>query len=101
MSNHTTLHINCEECDKAAWVLTARIVGMSFENWVTQQLNAAKIDCNPVWASGLSERATTALLTAGFNSREQVQNSVAESYDFAALSNAGNRIAEEITTWAK
>lgn len=101
MTSHTTLHINCQGADKSAWVLSARVSGMAFEDWVTQQLNAAAINPNPEWLSGLSERARLCLLSAGFSSRESVQQAIADGFDIAALNNAGNRVKTEVDQWIK
>lgn len=101
MANHTTLHINCTAEQKQQWVLTARIEGIAFEDWVRSKLNACIIDANPPWLNGLSERARVCLLGAGFKSRRGVTKAVSEGLDISALPNAGRRVTDEVLAWLK
>lgn len=100
MANHTTLHINCDaEEEKRRWVLTARIEGIAFDEWVRKKLNACIIDDNPPWLHGLSERARICLLGAGFTSRADVRGAADAFFNFSELPNAGSRVQEEILRW--
>lgn len=100
MTNHTTLHINCDaEAEKHKWMLSARIENMAFEEWVRNKLNACTINTNPPWLHGLSERARVCLLGAGFNNRSDVAEAVREGLDISALPNAGRRVKEEVLAW--
>lgn len=101
MAAHTTLHINCTSEQKQAWMLTARIAGMSFEDWVISQLNQAIIDPSPAWLDGLSEPARICLLSAGFNSRESLLQAIASGLDISSIPNAGYRVKQKVESWLK
>lgn len=101
MADHTTLHINCLPEDKKAWMLTARVAGMSLEEWVNRMLNLSTVDTEPEWLDGLSERARICLLGAGFYSRESVQHAINNGLDIATLSNAGRSVKTEVEQWLK
>lgn len=102
MTDHTTLHINCDaDEEKYKWMLTARIEGVAFEDWVRAKLNSSIIDANPPWLHGLSERSRVCLLGAGFKSRRGVAKAVKEGFDISALPNAGRRVTEEVLAWLK
>ena len=101
MADHTTLHVNCSADEKSVWMLTARIEGMAFEDWVRAKLNSHVIDANPSWLNGLTERARICLLGAGFKSRRGVTKAVKEGFDISALPNAGRRVKEEVLGWLK
>lgn len=98
MADHTTLHINCDPAQKYRWLLTARANNMSFEQWVTATLNAAAVDT--AWATGLSERTTACLISAGFGSRASVAEALENpDYPWQAISNFGPRCKREIEDW--
>lgn len=99
MTTHTTLHINCQPDQKKVWIDSAHVAGMSFEDWVCNNLDAATVDTNPSWTDGLSERARLCLLAAGFNSRDNVLAAIEQGFDIAGISNAGNRVKNEVLTW--
>lgn len=101
MADHTTLHINCQTEQKQAWMLTARIQGMSFEQWVISTLNSATINAAPAALYGLSERARVCLLGAGIDSPQALQQAISSGLDIAALPNAGRRVNEEVIAWLK
>ncbi len=100
MTARDTLHIPCNESDKSDWIRSAQVADMALADWVIENLNAAKTDTRPTWANGLSDRATIGLLSAGFTSRESVQNAVADGYKFYLLSNVGRGVEAEIVKWA-
>lgn len=101
MTDHTTLHINCLADKKLAWMLTARIEGLSFEDWVCSKLDEATADINQPWLNGLSEWARVSLLTAGFDSRESVQRAVDAGFELTSINNTGNRVKREVLEWLK
>lgn len=98
---HTTLHINCLAEQKQAWLLSARIAGMSFEQWVASTLNAATIDAAPPTLNGLSERARVCLLGEGIKTALQAKIAIASGLDIAKISNAGNSVKNEVLAWLK
>lgn len=100
MANHTTLHINCDaDEEKRRWMLTARIEGMAFDEWVRKKLNACIIDDNPPWLDGLSERTRICLLGAGFGNLAEVRIADSLATDFSLLPNAGTRVRDEVLKW--
>lgn len=101
MSNHTTLHINCQANEKNAWMLTARAHGISFEQWVLRTLNSATVDTNPEWLHGLSERARLCILSTGFNSRNELLAAIGEGFDISTISNLGGSAKTEVEQWIK
>lgn len=102
MSTKTnTIICACKPEQKQAWLLSARVSGMSFEEWVCKNLDAAIVETNPQWMAGLSERARVCLLEAGINHPALVADAFLKGVDFSLLNNAGRKIHEEICTWVR
>lgn len=101
MANHTTLHINCQPEQKQSWMLSARIANMSFEDWVRATLDAASPDTAPAWLDGLSEWARVSLLSAGFDSRDSLQQAIDAGFELTSINNTGNRVKNEVLAWLK
>lgn len=98
MTDHTTLHIDCQPADKARWLLSASAQGVPLEQWVANTLNAAAIDT--AWTAGLTDRATTCLVCAGFRSRADVADALRNpDYNWRAIPNFGNKCKREIEGW--
>lgn len=101
MADHTTLHINCTPEQKQAWMLSARISGRSFEDWVRLALDAANVDYAPAGLDGLSERARICLLSAGISNRQQLADAMTDGLDIITLPNAGRVVSNEVNQWIK
>lgn len=102
MGDHTTLHVNCHATDKHAWVLSARICGMSLEDWVAFNLNSAAANHNPAWLGGLSERTRIGLLQSGFTSKKEIKRALENpEFSWLAIPNFGPRCKREIEEWIK
>lgn len=102
MANSTELYIGGLLAEKkSAWMRSARVSGKPFAEWVIEALDNACIDTEPEWADGLSERATIALLGAGFDSRDALAAAIDEGRDeeLIALPNFGRRCLAEVKTW--
>ena len=96
------LHIvGIDRSDKGRWVAASRAAGGNLESWVVATLNAASVNTNPEWLSGLSERAKYCLLSVKFYSRESVQRAINDGFDIASISNAGRKVKEEVLQWLK
>lgn len=101
MADKSALHITCRPDEKLEWLNSARIAGVPFAKWVRDTLNAATADASPPWLDGLSARARIALLGAGFESRESIEQARAEGFDFVALPNFGRRCEKELIEWLR
>lgn len=97
MAKPTSLHLDeLLREDKRAWMNTARIKGVPFQQWVHDQLNAGVIDANPPGLRGLSEYTRVRLLAAGFANRADIQQAVAFGFDLRQL---GRRCERELSEW--
>lgn len=101
MADKTTLYIDCcDPAEKSAWLASARVSGMPFEQWVRQSLDSATVDTNPAWLRGLSERARIALLGAGYRDVTEIRAAMADpDTDLTKLPNFGRRCLAELEAW--
>jgi hypothetical protein len=80
-------------------MLSARCAGMAFEGWVKATLDAAVIETNPEWLSGLSERVRVCLIQSGFTGLEQLNSELQNGFNLREMNNGGLRVQQEILEW--